>query len=67
MVWVLASVIPVRHRKIRSALSTVAHAVRDIGSWGSANLETDAGPGSLDADMRRNLSYIGHVIDGIYG
>ena len=34
----------------------VVQAIRDIGWSGWANLETDARPGSLDADMRRNLS-----------
>jgi L-ribulose-5-phosphate 3-epimerase len=45
----------------------VVQAIRDIGWSGWANLETDARPGSLDADMRRNLSYIRRVIDGVYG
>jgi L-ribulose-5-phosphate 3-epimerase len=45
----------------------VVQAVRDIGWSGWANLETDARPGSLDADMRRNLGYIRRVIDGVYG
>jgi L-ribulose-5-phosphate 3-epimerase len=45
----------------------VVQAIRDSGWSGWANLETDARPGSLDADMRRNLSYIRRVIDGVYG
>ncbi|MGI8962592.1 MAG: sugar phosphate isomerase/epimerase family protein [Bryobacteraceae bacterium] len=45
----------------------VVQAIRDIGWSGWANLETDARPGSLDADMRRNLRYIRHVIDGVNG
>jgi sugar phosphate isomerase/epimerase len=44
----------------------VVQAVRDIGWSGWVNLETDARPGSMDADMRRNLSYIRHVIDAVY-
>jgi L-ribulose-5-phosphate 3-epimerase len=44
----------------------VVQAIRDIGWSGWANLETDARPGSLDADMRRNLSYIRRVIEGVY-
>ena len=36
----------------------VLHAIRDIGFSGYANLETDAHPNSLEADMRRNLMYI---------
>jgi L-ribulose-5-phosphate 3-epimerase len=44
----------------------VVQAIRDIGWSGWANLETDARPGNLDADMRRNLSYIRRVIEGVY-
>jgi L-ribulose-5-phosphate 3-epimerase len=44
----------------------VVQAIKDIGWSGWANLETDARPDSLDADMRRNLSYIRRVIDGVY-
>lgn len=44
----------------------VVQAIRDIGWSGWANLETDARPDSLDADMRRNLSYIQHVVEGVY-
>jgi L-ribulose-5-phosphate 3-epimerase len=36
----------------------ILHAIRDIGFSGYANLETDAHPGMLEADMRRNLRYI---------
>jgi L-ribulose-5-phosphate 3-epimerase len=45
----------------------VVQAIKDIGWSGWANLETDARPDSLDADMRRNLSYIWRVIDTLYG
>ncbi|MFL6351684.1 MAG: sugar phosphate isomerase/epimerase family protein [Bryobacteraceae bacterium] len=46
--------------------TAVVQAIRDIGWSGWVNLETDARPGSLDADMRRNLSYIRRVMDGVY-
>ena len=36
----------------------ILQAIRDIGFDGYANLETDAHPATLDADMRRNLAYI---------
>ncbi len=36
----------------------VMHTLRDIGFSGYANLETDAHPQTLEADMRRNLMYI---------
>ncbi len=45
----------------------VVQAIRDIGWSGWANLETDARPGNLDADMQRNLGYIRRVIDEVYG
>ncbi len=45
----------------------VVRAIRDIGWSGWANLETDARPGSVDADLRRNLGYIRSVIEGVYG
>lgn len=45
----------------------VVEAIRDIGWQGWANLETDARPGNLDADMRRNLDYIRRVIGSVYG
>jgi L-ribulose-5-phosphate 3-epimerase len=41
----------------------VIQAIRDIQWTGWANLETDARPGNLDADLRRNLNYIRHVLD----
>lgn len=44
----------------------VVQAIRDIGWSGWANLETDARPGYLDPDMRRNLTYIRGVIDEVY-
>jgi sugar phosphate isomerase/epimerase len=36
----------------------ILEAIRDIGFTGFANLETDAKPGMVEADMRRNLQYI---------
>lgn len=36
----------------------IMHAIRDIGFTGFANLETDAHPETLEADLRRNLIYI---------
>ena len=36
----------------------ILHAIRDIGFSGYANLEADAHPNTLEADMRRNLLYI---------
>ena len=44
----------------------IVQAIRDIGYAGWANLETDAQPNRLDADMRRNLGYIRRVVDEIY-
>jgi sugar phosphate isomerase/epimerase len=41
----------------------IVRAIRDIGFSGYANLETDAHPNQLEADMRRNLSYIRKVIE----
>jgi L-ribulose-5-phosphate 3-epimerase len=38
-------------------------AIRDIGFTGFANLETDAHPNAVEADMRRNLAYIRNVIE----
>ncbi|HJY08421.1 MAG TPA: sugar phosphate isomerase/epimerase family protein [Bryobacteraceae bacterium] len=40
----------------------IVHAIRDIGYSGYANLETDAGKNSVEADMRRNLLYIRGVM-----
>jgi L-ribulose-5-phosphate 3-epimerase len=40
----------------------VMHTIRDMGYSGYANLETDAHPQTLEADMRRNLMYIRHVM-----
>jgi sugar phosphate isomerase/epimerase len=40
----------------------IIHAIRDIGYSGYANLETDAGKNTLEADMRRNLLYIRGVM-----
>src|SRR5690348_4909577 len=36
----------------------ILQAILDIGFSGYANLETDAHPGTLEADMRRNLLYV---------
>ncbi len=44
----------------------IVHAIKDIGWHGWANLETDAHPGSLEADMRRNLIYIRKIVDQSY-
>jgi sugar phosphate isomerase/epimerase len=41
----------------------IIRAIRDIGFSGYANLETDAHPNQLEADMRRNLTYIRSVIE----
>ena len=41
----------------------IMQAIRDIGFAGYANLETDAHPNQVDADMRRNLSYIRKVME----
>ena len=41
----------------------IIRAIRDIGFSGYANLETDAHPNQLEADMRRNLDYIRSVIE----
>jgi sugar phosphate isomerase/epimerase len=41
----------------------IIHAIRDIGFSGYANLETDAHPNQLEADMRRNLTYIRNIIE----
>ena len=40
----------------------VMHTIRDMGFSGYANLETDAHPQTLEADLRRNLMYIRHVM-----
>lgn len=38
--------------------AAILHTIRDIGFTGYANLETDAHPETLEADLRRNLIYI---------
>jgi sugar phosphate isomerase/epimerase len=38
-------------------------AIRDIGFTGYANLETDAHPNQLEADMRKNLEFIRKVME----
>ncbi len=40
----------------------IIRAIEDIGWSGWLNLETDAHPESLDADMRRNLAYIRKIV-----
>ena len=40
----------------------IMHAIRDIGFSGFANLETDAHPETLEADLRRNLIYIRNIM-----
>jgi sugar phosphate isomerase/epimerase len=40
----------------------IMHAIRDIGFTGFANLETDAHPQAVEADMRRNLMYIRQIM-----
>lgn len=40
----------------------IIRAIRDIGFSGFANLETDAHPRTLDADLRRNLAYIRRIM-----
>ncbi len=40
----------------------IMRAIRDIGFSGFANLETDAHPDQLEADMRKNLTYIRNVM-----
>ena len=44
----------------------VIRSIKDIGYAGWANLETDAHPQMLEADMRRNLLYIQHIIRNRY-
>ena len=46
---------------------SVVKAIREIGWSGWANLETNARPGYLDSDMRKNLTYIRGVISEVYG
>ncbi|HXX23864.1 MAG TPA: sugar phosphate isomerase/epimerase family protein [Terriglobia bacterium] len=40
----------------------IVQAIRDIGFSGFANLETDAHPNQVEADMRRNLAYIRKIM-----
>jgi L-ribulose-5-phosphate 3-epimerase len=40
----------------------VMKTIRDIGFTGYANLETDAHPNQVEADMRRNLAYIRNIM-----
>ena len=42
---------------------TVMQAIRDIGFFGFANLETDFRPGYLEEDMRRNLAFVRELSD----
>jgi L-ribulose-5-phosphate 3-epimerase len=41
----------------------IIQAIRDIGFSGYANLEVDAHPNQLEADMRRNLTYIRNLLE----
>ena len=41
----------------------IMQAIRDIGFSGFANLETDAHPNQIEADMRKNLEYIRKVME----
>ena len=45
----------------------ILQAIKDIGWSGWANLETDARPDSLDADLHRNLDYITGLLGQVYG
>jgi sugar phosphate isomerase/epimerase len=40
----------------------IMRAIRDIRFSGFANLETDARPNQVEADLRRNLAYIRNVM-----
>ena len=40
----------------------IMQAIRDIGFSGFANLETDAHPNQVEADMRKNLEYIRKIM-----
>ncbi len=44
----------------------IIEAIKDIGWSGWANLETDAHPGSVDADLTRNLMYIRKIVNEAY-
>jgi sugar phosphate isomerase/epimerase len=44
------------------AFRPILHAIRDIGFGGYANLETDAKPGMVEPDLRRNLMYIRNLM-----
>ena len=41
----------------------IVRAIRDIGFSGYANLEVDTHPNQLEADMRKNLTYIRNIIE----
>ena len=43
----------------------ILQAIKDIGFEGYANLETDARPEAVDADMHRNLAYIRNVLASV--
>jgi L-ribulose-5-phosphate 3-epimerase len=43
----------------------ILQAIKDIGFEGYANLETDARPDAVDADMHRNLAYIRNVLASV--
>jgi L-ribulose-5-phosphate 3-epimerase len=44
----------------------VIQAIKDIGWRGWANLETDARPGKLDADLTTNLAFIDKIVNAAY-
>lgn len=44
----------------------ILHAIKDMGWSGWANLETDARPGQLDADLEQNLAYIRGIMHTVY-
>jgi L-ribulose-5-phosphate 3-epimerase len=43
----------------------ILQAIKDIGFEGYANLETDARPDAVNADMHRNLAYIRNVLASV--
>lgn len=44
----------------------ILQAIKDMGWSGWANLETDARPGQLDADLEQNLAYIRGIMHTVY-
>lgn len=43
----------------------ILQAIKDIGFAGYANLETDARPNAVDADMQRNLAYVRNMLASV--